>query len=110
MRRVACVVCGEMFDQRRRWHKYCSHACQMRSFRERCVTAEYTGTDHASHAAVASVQPPFLGEKQPVVDVDGVPLVRIWGPNTISDFQLTHMKLKRTGRTFSGGEYYRRID
>jgi hypothetical protein len=37
---------------------------------------------------------------------DGERLLRIWGPNTIPDFQLHNMGLKRTGLTFPGGEYY----
>ena len=45
-----------------------------------------------------------------LIDADGMALTRIWGPNTISDFQLKNMGLKRTGITFSGGEYYRIAD
>jgi hypothetical protein len=47
----------------------------------------------------------WAGEKI-VYDKNGDRLIRIWGPNTISDFQLHNMGLKRTGRTFPGGEYY----
>jgi hypothetical protein len=39
-------------------------------------------------------------------DRDGERLFRIWGPNTISDFQLHNMGLKRTCLIFAGGEYY----
>jgi hypothetical protein len=42
------------------------------------------------------------------MEKDGTLLFRIWGPNTISDFQLHNMGLERTGLSFDGGAYYRR--
>jgi hypothetical protein len=55
----------------------------------------------------SSDRPSPVPPRLPVHDEDGEILIRVWGLNRISEFQLRNMGLERTGKAFPGGLYYR---
>jgi hypothetical protein len=99
---VVCLGCGAEFRPNRQDQRCCSATCRKRlSRREKCDTV--LPPDESVTRTPA--QPSGGGNRVSTGDR----LVRVWGPNRLSEIELRVMHLEPAGRAFPGGAFYREI-
>ena len=111
---LICLGCSKPFAPRRPDQRCCSAKCRLKAHRSKKRFGGVVGNGE-THPHPPSRLPEAVAGQGCVEAKSSEPtssdevLIRIWGPNTLSEFQLRNMGLEATGLGFPGGQLYRRI-